>query len=678
MQNSQVEEQLLPITVPKRTCQARIQLKMSYLRRLSTMVLITSLAGYGQNLPPAVAASNSPEIAIEGPKPIRFVSPLIRPFNAQRRYVAPAKLTNSPRLEQLVRGGNLYLSVDDVIALALENNLDIAIQRYGAYLANEVLRRTQSGAAPRDFYVPVADVPPSVSTAGVTASSVTLAGGGAGVSSGGGLIPTIGVPPLTLDPTLIVQAQFAHQTIPESLTTVSSTPALINSSQSYFFAYTQSWTPGVTIQLDYQGYHSQVNSPANALNPYSTGTLDFQVTQNLLQGFGRAVNNRYIRIAKNNIKVNDLNFKEQVIATVAGVLNLYWDLVSFTDDLRTKQQALDTAQQLLEDNRHEVELGEQPSIVIIQAEAQVSQSKEDLLISQTNVAQQEIILKNMLSRNNSVNSTLDDVHIVPLDAIVVPEKEDLGPTPALIEEAIASRPEIQLSKINLDSQKISVDGTRSNLLPTLTGFADVNNAALAGTPNALCNGASYCVPLPAFVGGAGTIAGQLFRRNYPNYSAGFSLNIPFRNRAAQGDYVDDILTLRQRELQYQKATNDVRVQVKNAVISLQQARARYENAVATRKFAQQTLDAEQTRFKFGESIIATVLQAERDVINDQTLEIQSMANYTHAKIAFDQALGRTLNANHVSMEEAASGQVTRQSSIPDSVLRNNQKPGLPQ
>jgi outer membrane protein len=646
---------------------------MSYLRRLSIAFAIASLAGYAQTPVPVAAGSDSPEISIEGPKSIRFGEPLIRPFNAQRRYVAPAKLTNSPRIEQLVRGGNLYLSADDVIALALENNLDIAIQRYGAYLANEVLRRTQSGAAPRDFFVPIAEVPPSVSTAGVTASSVTLAGGGAGVSSGGGLIPTIGVPPVTLDPILTVQAQFAHQSIPESLTTVSSTAALINSSQAYYFAYTQSFTPGTTIQFDYQGYRSQVNSPANALNPYSTGTLDFQVTQNLLQGFGRAVNNRYIRIAKNNIKVNDLNFKEQVITTIAGVLNLYWDLVSFTDDLRVKQHALDTAQQLLEDNRHEVELGEQPSIVITQAEAQVSQSKEDLLISQTNVSQQEIILKNMLSRNNSVNSGLDEVHIVTLDSIIVPEKEELKPTAALVDEAIATRPEIQLSKINLDSQKISVDGTKSNLLPTLTAFADVNNAALAGTPNALCNGASYCIPLPTFVGGAGDILGQLFRRNYPNYSAGFSFNIPFRNRAAQGDYVDDILTLRQKELQYLKATNDVRVQVKNAVISLQQARARYENAVATRKFAQQTLEAEQARFKFGESTIATVLQAQRDVINDQTLEIQSMANYTHAKIAFDQALGRTLDVNHVSLEEATSGRVARESSIPPSVPQNDRK-----
>ena len=637
-----------------------------------TIALFAAFPGFAQKL----VDSSAPEVTIEGHKTIPFFQPLLSPFNAQQRYVAPAKLSNSPRLQELVRAGNLYLNVSDVIALTLENNLDIAIQRYGAYLAKEVLRRTESGNAPRGFDVPIYAAPSSVSTAGITAASVTLAGGGGGVSSGGGLVATIGVAPVQLDPVLSASAQFGHNDVPESLTTVSSTSALITSYQQVSVAYTQSFTPGTTIQADYAGARYQVNSPANALNPYATGTLDFNITQSLLQGLGRPVNDRYIRIAKNNMKVNDLNFKEQVVTTIAGVLNLYWDLVSFDDDLRNKQKALETAQQLLEDNKHEVELGQQPAIIITQAEAQVSQAKEDLLIAQTNVAQQEIVLKNMLSRNNSVDSWLDDVHIVPLDPIVIPPEEQLPPASQLIDEAIANRPEVQLSKINLQSQKIEAEGTRNNMLPTLTAFADVNNQGLAGNPNALCPpGVPYCVPLNTFVGGGGTLLGQIFRRDYPNYSAGFSFSIPFRNRVAQGDYVDDVLTLRQRELQYQKTINDVRVQVKNAIISLQQARARYENAVATRKLAEQTLDAEQMRFKFGESTIATVVQAQRDLISDQTQEIQTMANYTHAEIAFNESLGRTLAVNHVSIAEAVSGHVSRQSSPPPAPPADNQKPG---
>jgi len=631
------------------------------MRIVRLCLAVLALAG---SVPSAVAQQYA-EVSIDPPKRIPFIQPLLSPFNAQKRYIGPAKLTNSPRIDDLIRGGNLYLNVNDVIALTLENNLDIAIQRYGAYLAKEVLLRTQSGAAPRSFNQPIAAAPTSISTAGVTVGQVGVAGGGAGISSGGGLIATIGVTPVSLDPILAASFQVGHSSTPESLITVSSTSALIANYETYSVSYTQSFTPGTTVQMDFNAQHYQLNAPANSLNPYSQGYLDFNIAQNLLQGLGHSVNNRYIRMSKNNAKVNDLNFKLQVITTVAGVLNLYWDLVSFDEDLRIKQKALETAQQLLEDNKHQSELGTLPAIEVTRAEAEVSQTKEDLLISQTNVAQQEIILKNALSRTGAVNAALDQIHVVPLDHIQVPASENLKPTAELVEDAIADRPEIQYTKINLDSQKIAIAGTRSNLLPSLTAFADVNNAGLTGSPNPLCPpGISYCVPLPYFVGGTGNLFGQIFRRDFPNYSAGLSLNIPFRNRAAQADYVDDMLTLRQTELQLQKAVNDVKVQVRNAVISLQQARARYENAVASRKLAEQTLEAEQMRFKFGESTIATVVQSQRDLATSQTAEIQSIANYTHAKTAFDQAMGQTLEVNRVSIEEATAGKVQRQSFVP--------------
>ena len=250
-----------------------------------------------------------------------------------------------------------------------------------------------------------------------------------------------------------------------------------------------------------------------------------------------------------------------------------------------------------------------------------------------------------------------------MDSITVPETENLKPTAGLVEEALKSRPEIEKTRINLESSKISAIGTRNALLPTLSAFIDVSNNALAGEPNPL-NTIPGNTPAPAIVGGYGSFLGQIFRRNYPNYSAGFSLNVPFRNRAPQADYVADQLQLRQDELQLQKAENQIRVEVKNAVIGLQQARARYETAVATRALAEQTLDAEQNRFKFGESTPAAVIQAQRDLAADQSAEVQAMANYTHAQIAFDQAIGRTLEVNRISIEEAKAGQVSQTSSIP--------------
>jgi len=263
-------------------------------------------------------------------------------------------------------------------------------------------------------------------------------------------------------------------------------------------------------------------------------------------------------------------------------------------------------------------------------------------------------------------SRLEDVHIIPLDHIVVPEKEDLKPLPELIQQALHDRPELEQTRINIASSVINMHGTKNSLLPSLQAFAEFTNHGLSGPLNPLYN-LSGGPPDPYFIGGYGNMVGQIFRRDFPDYSAGFSINIPFRNRQAQADYVTDQLNLRQSQLQLQRAVSQVRVDVKVAVIGLQQARARYEAAVDTRKLAEQTLEAEQNRFKFGQSTISLVIQAQRDLTSDQSAEVQAMANYTHARIAFDEAVGQTLEANGISMEEARSGHVARQSNIPENV-----------
>jgi outer membrane protein TolC len=233
----------------------------------------------------------------------------------------------------------------------------------------------------------------------------------------------------------------------------------------------------------------------------------------------------------------------------------------------------------------------------------------------------------------------------------------------LIQEALENRLEIERSKINLDSSQILLKGDKNGLLPNLQAFAELTNHGLSGPANPLYN--NCCgAPNTYFIGGAGNALAQLARRNFPDYSAGLSLNIPFRNRASQADYVTDQLQMRQTELQLQRAMNQVRVDVKTAVIGLEQARARYQTAVDTRVLAEESLRAEQSRFRYGVATVAQVIQSQKDLAQSQDSEVQSMANYTHARIAFDMAMGRTLEVNHISMEEALAGQVQRESTIP--------------
>ena len=609
--------------------------------------------------------AQSSEVTIQTPEPPRVVGRFLKPFHLEKRQVAAAKLTNSPRLESLVRGGNLYLSVQDVIALALENNLDIAVQRFSPFLAREVLRRAEGGGFLRQVDTPVAAGPSSVSTAGVSINGNGL-GGGAGLGGGGGIVSQIGPVPPNLDPNLYLSLQAGHTTTPLTNTLLNQTSALTNSYRQFVFQYSQQFVTGTSGAFTFVDTRSLLNSSTPLFNPSLSGYFDLQINQNLLQGLSIGVNNRNIRVARNNLKVSNLQVKLQVVTTVSAVLNLYWDLVSFHEAVRIKEQALGTAQKLYEGNQKQVQAGALPAIEVTRAAAEVSASKEDLLIAQTNLAQQEIVLKNALNRNSMQNTWLDDVHIIPLDHIEVPQTEAIRAAAELVQEAMTGRLEIERSNINLDSSKILLKGDKNGLLPTLQAFAELTNHGLAGPANPLYN--NCCgEPNAYFTGGNASVLAQIFRRNFPDYSAGFSLNIPFRNRASQADYVTDQLQLRQSELQMQRTVNQVRVDVKTALIGLEQARARYQTARDTRALAEESLKAEQSRFQYGVATVAQVIQAQKDLAADQDAEVQAMANYTHARIAFDLAMGRTLEVNHISMEEALAGQVQRDSVIPAGV-----------
>jgi outer membrane protein len=610
----------------------------------------------------APAARAQSEIDVE--RPTGRLGWLTRPYRAS--HVPEIRLTNSPRMNELIRAGNLYLTAQDVVALAIENNIDIEVQRYGPLLNQEVLLRALGGGALRSVGLGVAAGPESVSLQGVSVNnsgSVALSGGN-GVSSGGGIVTQLGPSIPSLDPTLFALASFQHATIPQSNTILTGTDALIQTTRSFQVQYAQTWDFGLTAQLTYASSRYNVNSDFYTVNPYTSGDLDLQITQNLLQGFGSAVNGRNIRVQRNNVKVSNLQFQQQVSTTVAAVLNLYWDLVSFDEDVRSRRQEVGTAQQLLEDNKRQVQLGSLAEIEVTRAEAQLFSSQQDLVVSQTNLQQQEIILKNALCRNGIAAGGLENIHVVPLDKIQIPASDQLRPLPELVTQAIANRPEMLEARLNIDSNELNLVGIKNSLKPTLQAFAELTNNGLSGELNALAAGSPGAEYL---AGGYSNLLAQIFRRNFPNYSAGVSLNIPLRNRAAQSDYATSLLELRQNQLNLRKNTNQVTVDVQNAVIGLQQARVRYDAASKARELQEQTLAGDQRRYALGAATVFQVIQDQRDLASSQSTEVQAMANYTHARISLDQALGSTLDVNHISIDEAMKGRLARESALPASL-----------
>lgn len=586
---------------------------------------------------------------------------LTRPYQA--RNISPVRLTNSARLNSLIRAGVLYLSAQDIVALAIENNIDIEVQRYTPLLAREVLRRAEAGGALRSVGLPVTAGPQSVSLQGVAVGSAGgLAASGGGISSGGGIVTQLGPLIPSLDPSLSSFINFQHATTPQSNTVLTGTTALIQNTRSIQASLAKSFLFGLNTQLSYSSNYVKVNSQFFNLNPFTNGSLDLQVTQNLLQGFGSAVNGRNIRVQRNNVKVSDLQFRQQVNTMVSAALNLYWDYVAFADDVLARRQAVDTARTLLENNRKQVKLGAMAEIEITRAEAQLYAAMQDLTIAQTNVLQQATILKNVISRNGVADAGLTNVQIVPLDPLPAPGAPPARPIEELVDQALKNRVEIRQATLNLESNQLNLTGIRNSLRPSLQAFAQLTNNGLTGdltNIGATIPGVSY------LAGGYGNLLAQIFRRNYPNYSAGFSLNIPLRNRAAQADYAISVLELRQNELNLKRSTSQVRVDVENAMIGLEQARARYEAATQSRVLQEQVLHADQRKFELGAAAPFQVIQDQRDLATAKSLETQAMANYTHARIALEDALGVTLDIHNVVIDEALKGQVSMTSTLPE-------------
>jgi outer membrane protein TolC len=581
--------------------------------------------------------------------------------------VPPINLTNSNRLEMLLKAGNLYLSVEDAVALALENNIDIEVQRYGAIIQDANILRAQAGGALRGTTPSVTSGPTSavaVSTTPGVATSASAAASATSSSSTGAVVQQTGTAIPNFDPTLTGTLEVGHFTTPQNNSVVAGITALVNNQNTAQLTLSQGFGTGTSYSFGYSEVRSSLNSPTYTFNPNLTGSLTLTITQKLLQGFGRAVNNRNIIIAKNTREQADLVFKQQVITTVAAIVDLYWDLVSFLDNVKSKEEALAYNQRLYSDNKRQVDVGVLAPISIVQAEASVASAEQDLIVAQTQVLQQETIIKDALSRSGVQSPTLALAHVIPTDRIRIPEVEPIQPYQDEVATALQYRPELGQLRINVENNKINARGSRAELLPTLNAFVQLDNNALAGAANAVIgpsgnSALSTGAANPYFVGGSGTLLGQIFGRNFPDYAVGLNLSIPIRNRAAQADYILDQLTIRQSELALKKQENQIRVDVQNALIAVQQARIGYRASVKSRILEEQTLDAEQKKLALGTSTVYNVILIQRDLSTAEAAEVAAADTYAKAVVQLDVATGQTFDRYGIRIDEAYKGQVSR-------------------
>jgi outer membrane protein TolC len=623
------------------------------------------------------AAPGWAQTSAAGIDPVRPSAPVLwRPYRPVE--VPPIRLNDSDRLKVLIRAGKLYLTVHDAIALALENNIDIENARYNPTLLAWTLERQQAGGA-------LPGIPSGSSQASSFQSGQGVIGSqqGAGVSlpgSRGGSSGTSNatvsqVGPVTpvLDPSIQESTAFSHRSNPEASTLQSGTSNLVQGLRTYSGSYQEGFLTGGTVNVSYGDHYLTENAQSDVLNPSVAPALSFQITHNLLQGLGIAVNARNITVAKLNLQDSDLTFKTQVTGVVVNVLNAYYSLVGDDEDVKAKQDALDTARRFFDESKRRFDLGALAQLDVTTADNQVAVSQLALVNSQAAERQQELQLKNLISRTGPGAAIIADVDIVPVDQLVIPAADDIPPVKQLVQTALANRSDLIVERGNVKSAEISALGTINGLLPSAGVIAARSTSGLAGTSHPVPNpfGGPPIPANPYLVGGTGTALGQVFRQNFPTESVGVFFVAQVYDRAALADHAIDQLNLRQQQLIAAKDMNQAQVDVTNSVVALRQARARYEAAVQSRILQQQLLDAEEKKFGLGASTPYNVIVEQRDLASAQASELAARISWQSARISLDQTIGATLEVNHISLADAEKGKIPQGSQLPATLPDQN-------
>jgi outer membrane protein TolC len=602
------------------------------------------------------------------------------------RTVKPVDFRNSSRIGQLIRAGQLYLSLQDAIDLAIENNLDLQLERFNPKFADTDVLRAQGGGTLRGVDYNIRNLPqgiggpgsPLLTTVGGTSPITTVASNSADLAplqetttslSDLGAFPyATGTPIPQFDPTLSGLFQWMRTTTLQTNFNTAGINPLVSNNLAGTVNYSQALANGTAFTGSFNETRTDANSRTANYNPFTTGYASVSVVQPLLQGFGTDVNRRFIRIAENSRKISDDVFKQQLIETLWSVARLYYDLVSLNEDVRVKQQALDTAKKLYEDNKSQVDVGTLAPIEVKRAQAEVARTQEDLTNSLNLVLQQELILKNVLTKQGSKDALVGSARIVTLDKIENPIALPAVETNSLVDSAFKNRPDLAQAALQIQNAEIGLKGSRNALLPQLNLIGSLQNSGYAGQINTLYTPLGVTVPSAiqqGLLGGGGTLLKQIFGHDYPNYAVGVQLNIPLRNRVAQADVIRDELQLRQSEVRRQQLENEVRLEVENAVLNVNRALANYNAAKETRELQEEALDAEQQRYQVGASTTYLVIQYQRDLAQARSTEVVSLGNYAKAKAALDRATGQTLDTYHVAIDEAYKGVVSRTpSSLP--------------
>jgi len=547
-------------------------------------------------------------------------------------------LTNSQDAPLVVQDGKLRLSMAQLVAAVVENNLTIASARYYPWIGQTDLMRARSGASPRG--VDATTIPSGVFAGAEGGSILSSAGGsGGGSSNPGGITGSAGrvsiSPSGLFDPSFRMSYSLDHTASPLNTVVVAGVPSVTNTTGAFSWSYVQAFSTGTSFTVSYAMQHQKSTQEHLLFDPDVTPGFTATVSQQMLNGFGFAVNRALIKVAQNEQKIERESFHQQVNAALAAAKNAYWDLVAARESVRAAEAALGAARQLASDNQKQLDAGTMAPLDVETAQSQAAASRRDLIIAQTNLQNAELQLKTMFSKN--LDEPLASAAVEPTDAFPDPSQVILPSLREATAIAMANRPEVPVAEGNIKSQKDAMPFIRNALTPNVNLFALVTTVGL------------YNV--------FGTSLWESVRFKYPEVAFGVTVSFPLRNRQAQADEIRSRLELNQSQDTLVRTKSQIEVDVQNALIGLTNTNAQVRAAVEAVRSAKETLDGQQKRLDAGLATPYDVVLAQRDWLTAQLAEVQARDSYAKAKVTWDQALGVTLESSNVSLDDVLRGRV---------------------
>ncbi len=627
--------------------------------------------GAGEKAPDKAASElpTAPAVALTEPLDLRpsernFSHPSGRlwgnPINMYRpTTISKANFANSVRLTDLVKNGKIYLSLSDALALAIENNYDIAIARYDLDIADTDILRTRTGAAPlgapSGLITGTLGGSASILTTGGGPGGTTVGSGGAGSGVSGLTLTTAGAGPTpeALEPSFSAAIQFDRAHNPSTSIYTGGT----STTNTYDFAYNQGFVTGTAFQFAFNNSYATTTNSSTLYSPELSSDFKATVTQHLLQGAGIWVNKRFIYQAQNNRRITDSSFRQQILYTVNQVETIYWGLVQAYEDVQAKERALAQSTKLDSDDRKQLEIGTVARLQVVQDDSTVASDKQALIIAQSSLNYQQQIIKQAIARNLN-DPALSVAPVIPTDRVSVEEvPEERQPVEELVQEAFQQRPELEQAVLTLRNDEITLKGARNALLPVFDIFGYLAGQGVGGSRNKILPCSDYPSSVCPAPTGYGTAINNAFNNSAPDKGIGFSLTIPLGNKYAQSVQARSLMEYRQAELRLEQLYTQIRMQVVNAQFALINDRAQVQASTAARDFNQQSVDAEIKKLHLGASTTANVLLQERGLATAEDTLIAANAAYAKDRAGLYQTLASTLQHYGINLTEAASGDV---------------------